>query len=367
VRLNLTPSLAKEQCSSRDAKGVKICITPGTPTNAQPPGPAAPHVGPLTTQPLPADLCAPTGRATVRVTRTASCTSLPMSIQITRTTNTGTTVIGTNQIVTYLYQYSSLDLTTMANQLTILPTSFTGTGNQSYVSSAVPACKGSCKLGSNGPSITGRKLTPKSEISTESFYTWTGTKARTDQTMNWKITFAHPTATGTPSVDAAPGINYRCDREAANAKAGCVVKQSSMQIVYAKTGWPNFGRHVSLAQGSGLPGASKPLTRLDANQSSTANRNKACPSNLPRPSGKDCDEYPFASTKQGAALNGGTGRTFANCGINDKRYTIGAKGATGFSACMIPSKENQDAGSQMGVFFGKYHVLSGDNFYVAIS
>ncbi|MFJ3956729.1 hypothetical protein [Arthrobacter sp. NPDC090010] len=291
-----------------------------------------------------------------------------MTVQIVRESKTGVTIVGTNEIVTYLYQYSSLRQATVANQLTILPSSFTGSGAETFVASATPACKGNCKLDGNVPSIAGRKLTPKSEISTESFYTWTGTKARTEQTMTWTISFANPQAGGNPQITAGPGVSYRCDNENGSASAlpGCVVKQSAMQMTYAKSSWPGFGRHVSLAQGSGLPGAVVPLTRLDANQSPIANRNKACPTNLKRPSGMDCDEYPFASTKQGAALNGGTGRTFAGCGINDKRYAIGANGAKGFSACMISAAENRSAGAQMGAFWAKYHVLAGDNFYINV-
>ncbi|MET9658468.1 NucA/NucB deoxyribonuclease domain-containing protein [Streptomyces sp. NPDC006510] len=40
---------------------------------------------------------------------------------------------------------------------------------------------------------------------------------------------------------------------------------------------------------------------------------KACPSSLPRPTGKSCDEYPFASTKEGGATG-----VFSRRMINEK-------------------------------------------------
>ncbi|NEA24580.1 NucA/NucB deoxyribonuclease domain-containing protein [Actinomadura bangladeshensis] len=49
----------------------------------------------------------------------------------------------------------------------------------------------------------------------------------------------------------------------------------------------------------------KALTRLVNEAQATKNRNAACAAAPdPRPTGKDCDEYPFAATYQGAALEG---------------------------------------------------------------
>ncbi|WP_221354336.1 NucA/NucB deoxyribonuclease domain-containing protein [Streptomyces beigongshangae] len=50
----------------------------------------------------------------------------------------------------------------------------------------------------------------------------------------------------------------------------------------------------------GKHGTKRYLTRLTDKAKIRQNRNTACPSSLERPAGKQCDEYPFASTWQGA-------------------------------------------------------------------
>ncbi|WP_181140793.1 NucA/NucB deoxyribonuclease domain-containing protein [Streptomyces sp. Ru62] len=57
------------------------------------------------------------------------------------------------------------------------------------------------------------------------------------------------------------------------------------------------------------------------------NRNKACPSSRPRPAGEQCDEYPFASTWQGASTGGQ------------------------FSRRMINAKQNEEGGKALGRFY----------------
>ncbi|WP_455712281.1 NucA/NucB deoxyribonuclease domain-containing protein [Streptomyces luteogriseus] len=57
------------------------------------------------------------------------------------------------------------------------------------------------------------------------------------------------------------------------------------------------------AQATGLPGkygTTHYLTRLTDRRKIKENRDKACPTSLVRPPDKSCDEYPFASTRQGA-------------------------------------------------------------------
>ena len=56
------------------------------------------------------------------------------------------------------------------------------------------------------------------------------------------------------------------------------------------------------AQASGRPGApgGTPLRRLVNPDLQERNGRTACPGRYTRPSGKSCDEYPFASTREGA-------------------------------------------------------------------
>jgi hypothetical protein len=156
------------------------------------------------------------------------------------------------------------------------------------------------------------------------------------------------------------------ERTAKNQPNRWIKAKGQVAIGYDRASHPNFAKHVTDAQKSGLPGKSTALKRLKPGQSSAKNRSKACPSRLKRPSGYSCDEYPFASTQQGAYYGGGTGRTFSQCKISDKAYPVGAKGGKGYSACMIPQKENSAAGSELSKFFKESRVLTGDSFFVQI-
>ncbi|MER7870311.1 hypothetical protein ABTZ90_25140 [Streptomyces cellulosae] len=121
---------------------------------------------------------------------------------------------------------------------------------------------------------------------------------------------------------------------------------------------------------SGLPGAypdGQPLTRQTDDTTITSNRNTACPQassgGYPRPTGYSCDEYPFASTHQGAASNRLLGRTFDWCQIS----TLTSRTGPGWSACMIPATENTAAGrDDLRIFYNENRVLENDAFYVWI-
>lgn len=144
------------------------------------------------------------------------------------------------------------------------------------------------------------------------------------------------------------------------------MSKGEVAIGYDRGAYPGFAQHVAAAQNSGLPGRSKPLTKLTSGQVADKNRAKACPTRLKRPTGYSCDEYPFASTQQGAYYGGGSGRSFNNCNISDKSYPIGVTGAKGFSAWMIPATENSTAGSDLSKFYREARILSGDSFYVQV-
>lgn len=108
-----------------------------------------------------------------------------------------------------------------------------------------------------------------------------------------------------------------------------------------------------------------PLHRLTDTKKKDANRNAACKGRA-KVTGHDCDEYPFASTYEGAATGGGTARTQDWCQITltDPPST----GASGYSVCMINSAENQQAGSLMNSkLFVPSRVLDGDAFFVEIT
>ena len=148
---------------------------------------------------------------------------------------------------------------------------------------------------------------------------------------------------------------------------GCVVPGITPAIRYDGTSFVEFGAHVAGAQASGLRGGSvaNPLHRLVDATAQAANRNTACPASLPRPTGKSCDEYPFASTYEGAALSGGGPRTQGWCQVTLNGTP--STGALGYSVCMIDAAENSQAGSLMNsVLFVPMRVIDSDAFYVQI-
>lgn len=163
--------------------------------------------------------------------------------------------------------------------------------------------------------------------------------------------------------------NVRCDNNGKDQ--GCVVPES--EPILDMTTRPNAGAHadhIGDAQRSGLPGEpnGSPLTR--ANQAvAQQNRNKTC--NLyktKRPAGQDCDEYPFAATTQGGAVQ--NRRTWEGSVVNLPPITIldpddpEVLPNPGMSLSLISSRANRSGGGVLTWFFRKNRVLDGENFYV---
>lgn len=84
-----------------------------------------------------------------------------------------------------------------------------------------------------------------------------------------------------------------------------------------------------------------------------------------------CDEYPFASTLEGAKTSGYQDfpRTAYWCHIPTSPLESGS--SIGFSHCMINDQQNRNGGSKLGTFYGANkggnRVLAGDKFYVKIT
>lgn len=171
-----------------------------------------------------------------------------------------------------------------------------------------------------------------------------------------KTKYASYAATGPVPGDVFP----RCDRALPgnNNTAGCVF--TSATPTWAVTSaYPAYKSHVHRAIASGLPST---LTRADS-ATVTANRNRACGTNVrPTPTNFECDEYPMASTNQGAA-SGGTVRTFDGCQMDALPKNV--TGATGWSQCYIPANENQSAGIDLSSFYRNQRILVNDKFTVS--
>jgi len=155
----------------------------------------------------------------------------------------------------------------------------------------------------------------------------------------------------------------RCD-SIASFTQGCAFPAA--WPVFGIAAWlhPEVARHVELAQASGLAG-DYPLTRLQNEPRIQQNRYTSCHPNVPRPPGKQCDEFPFASTYEGAAMFGpDAGRTFYGCLMD--HLPAGVEGPLGWSACMVDADDNGGAGIDLKAFYFDNRVIDGDKFYVEV-
>lgn len=130
--------------------------------------------------------------------------------------------------------------------------------------------------------------------------------------------------------------------------------------------WARHVRQSQLSTGAGLF-PNQALTRTTSTAISNASRNTACPRSRIRPPGKSCDEYPFASTLEGAAHLPHAGRTFPGCGL-DARLPIGQPGqGPGWSACMINERHNESGGFALGALYRTQRMLDGDRFFIHVA
>lgn len=160
---------------------------------------------------------------------------------------------------------------------------------------------------------------------------------------------------GTPSGSAfARFARIRCDGlmefQSLRAKpVGCVFAQVRPVWRISLAEYPAAAKHIRLAQnrrldGLGKPRSGKPLTRtydpgmIDANRAKAA---KLCrPLRRQSPKG-DCDEYPFATTRQGCSQG--------PCSVK-----------------IINAHDNRGSGAKYGWWLKVMRVKDGDRFYVKV-
>ncbi|MFC0042212.1 hypothetical protein [Actinomadura rayongensis] len=166
-----------------------------------------------------------------------------------------------------------------------------------------------------------------------------------------------------------------------STKPGCIIPEALPVMLYKLNGpFLELAKHIAAAQKSRLVGAysekGKKATVLnclvDAGKVKQ-NRDRSCPTGrgaYPRPAGKSCDEYLFASTYQGAkTANSDTSpsalrRTLSRCRLPRAvpRTEPGARA----TACMINAKQNSDGGRALDNFYVDQRVLDKDAFHVWI-
>jgi hypothetical protein len=145
-------------------------------------------------------------------------------------------------------------------------------------------------------------------------------------------------------ADVDNGLRGRCDNIAAGL--GCVNEDYIPTLFYDSTRNPLVGpvaQHIYDAQHGGLVtpwGEPGHTLQRDMNQSDiNANRQAAC-GKVTVPPGDSCDEYPMASTFEGAAFN------------------------SDYSIRIVPKSANDSQGGLTGTFYNNNRVISDDDFLV---
>ncbi|MFF7224776.1 NucA/NucB deoxyribonuclease domain-containing protein [Streptomyces massasporeus] len=251
------------------------------------------------------------------------------------------------------YSFSARDSKTWAYQVRLLESSRWGRAVNGTKASGSASCVGKCKVVNK--SFPAQAISKSAEPYGQFFMDTTINTAAAKQrgtgrsVASW--TFSNPEWVAPSEPTRHSTVDVRCDNAlpGASSQVGCVTLQAVPVISYSLTGpWPEVAKHIKDAQATGLPGrygTTNYLTRLTDRKKIRENRGKACPSaaTLPRPPGKSCDEYPFASTWQGAKYGSGE-----------------------FSRRMVNAKQNTDAGKALKGFYTYSRVLEGDRLLVWI-
>jgi hypothetical protein len=188
----------------------------------------------------------------------------------------------------------------------------------------------------------------------------------------WSWTFSNPAAAMPSPPTRIVSAEHRCDSKLPGESDGCAYTLVTPQLVIPTAKYPKYATHIRLALGSGLPSR---LTRTTTDSVIDRNRATACPASIPR-GGASCDEYPFASTFEGAAsqpygrqflivdLNGSF---FFGCGIPFNLVPKRLPGDSGgYSVCLIPGSENSLGGSDLRLFYLDNRVIEFDTFDVIV-
>jgi hypothetical protein len=285
-------------------------------------------------------------------------------------TRTGATV-GTLEYGFVDYSYSSNNIANWMHQVQWDFHGATGAGlTYPQTISGRATCGPSCYLDTldfpTQSAAVGRQASAQALNTTTA--TTAGAIGRSRATTYWHFNGAN--GQSTEGWITAPEI--RCDNAVpGNIGPGCVFEGYVPTLQYSRSGTRGqVAAHIAAAQASGLPGSGAGgsyLHRLTNSAQITNNRTTACGSPPPAPfapAGNGCDEYPFASTYEGAFTGGGAARTQAGC-----HYVLvnQSTGSSGYSICSVNSSQNSAAGSDLNGFYVRNRVIDRDSFRVQVT
>ncbi|MEI5100882.1 hypothetical protein RB200_23070 [Streptomyces sp. PmtG] len=342
---------AEEVCGEPNADEEAACLTPmpvdpqDVPQDALQPGRASVD---------PPSWC-PTNGST-KGTRTKVCRTDGWRFWTLKKISGRWVKTGETEMIFLNYSYGNSGIGRVAHQIDIYATKGWGDTLKAKID-GVGKPSASCKT--NSAKFPGQKLVLHKWMTGESFFDTTATApgAKGKCGTGWNMTVKNP-----PYKDLdfpSTFKQFRCDNAtAARPEVGCVVPWYPSDLRYSQARTPDLARHVTLAQNSGLP---KRLHRTTDASVIKKNRDLAC-DDRPSVTGKSCDEYPVATSKEGLS-SGGKRRTFDGCSYSDIPSGSGSKGA---SACAIAEGDNRSQGGTNTQFYRAERVLQGDPFDVVI-
>lgn len=168
---------------------------------------------------------------------------------------------------------------------------------------------------------------------------------------------------GAKSIQVSDNQVIRCDAVRGNIGPGCVMPKITGIIQFDRTQYPllqvpatnylnwqiQFPNHVGYY--NDYYGYGAPLTYTNSSAISDANYAAACGAGsgwvAPPAPNNSCDEYPFGSTLEGAAMAGGS------YGV-----TWGRNGVT--------TQQNSSGGGTLSAGYSRLHILNGDKFLAQV-
>jgi hypothetical protein len=168
------------------------------------------------------------------------------------------------------------------------------------------------------------------------------------------MVFDNPNVVNPTPLTIGPTTTIRCDSEAyfKPTKRGCAYNLYSLSTLYLSTTDPAIteaAKFIAAAQKAipnhvGVRGTFQPLTRTTSKSKRNRNRRVACKGVRPK-TGQSCDEYPFATTNQGAAQ------------VKSGYYKAEA----------LNAKQNSKVGTLLSTFLLQNRILDGDPYYVKVT
>ncbi|MGW5609517.1 NucA/NucB deoxyribonuclease domain-containing protein [Streptomyces sp. NPDC003753] len=235
--------------------------------------------------------------------------------------------------------------------LKAIPVSASGVMDTGTMIAADPVCTNGCQVAGGSSTPVAFKLNQPLKGQWAISSDGGEAKSTLESSQTPRFTFTNPAGPGPVQQAALALPTVRCDNDpifGPTYPGGCVYTASAPTFQLdgaADPASPQHAAFVADAQNrlAGHPGRpdGTPLHRITDEKAKNANRAASCKGFVKNSADDSCDEYPYASTKEG----GTTGKV---------------------SVGHVPSRDNSNGGVKLNTFYIANRVLNGDAFYVQV-